>query len=110
VPGGQKALENFSSDLSQWQRPLLRDAAFPYLLSFQLHEPDPATDDSTWRVQYFFESIGGGPSLPMSEAAKTHRSHVARLLEKAATRGPHIAKLAGLVLVLWGAWTIATTA
>jgi predicted metal-binding membrane protein len=30
------------------------------------------------------------------------------LLEKAAARGPHIAKLAGLVLVLWGIWTIAT--
>ncbi len=32
------------------------------------------------------------------------------LLEKAAARGPHIAKLAGLVLVLWGACTIATAA
>src|ERR1019366_6449118 len=95
MPGNRELLSSFSERVNSWQRPVVHEAAFPWLLSFELHEPrgepdeepDGPTRESShgeagaWRVKYQFEPVHGGPALPVDKAPP--RS-AARLLARAA--------------------------
>src|ERR1035437_9865932 len=63
MPGSRELLSNFSNRVNAWQQPVAREAAFPWLLSFELHEPDEQSEDSAWRVRYQLEAVHGGPAL-----------------------------------------------
>ena len=39
MPGNRELLSSFSERVNSWHRPVVREAAFPWLLSFELHEP-----------------------------------------------------------------------
>ena len=95
MPGNRELLSSFSERVNSWQRPVVREAAFPWLLSFELCEPGAESDGAThesyhgehaeagaWRVRYQFEPVHGGPALPVDKAPP--RS-AARLLARAAT-------------------------
>jgi len=95
MPGNRELLSRFSERVNSWQRPVVREAAFPWLLSFELDEPGAESDGAThesyhgehaeagaWRVRYQFEPVHGGPALPVDKAPP--RS-AARLLARAAT-------------------------
>ena len=109
MPGNRELLSSFSERVNSWQRPVVREAAFPWLLSFELHEPGGESDQSdqesdksdnepegatheashgehaeagAWRVKYQFEPVHGGPALRVDKAPP--RS-AARLLARAAT-------------------------
>ena len=91
MPGSRELLSSFSERVNSWHRPVVQEAAFPWLLSFELHEPHEESDRSShgdhaeagaWRVKYQFEPVHGGPALPVDQAPPRF---AARLLARAAT-------------------------
>ena len=46
MPGSRELLSSFFDRVNAWQRPVVREAEFPWFLSFELHEPDDAPDDA----------------------------------------------------------------
>jgi superfamily II DNA or RNA helicase len=90
MPGNRELLSSFADRVNSWQRPLVREAAFPWLLSFELHEPGRDSDAEldgkhaeagAWRVKYQFEPVHCGPALPVDKAPPRP---AARLLSRAA--------------------------
>jgi superfamily II DNA or RNA helicase len=82
MAGSREVLSSFFNRVDAWQKPVARDAEFPWLLSFELHEPDEKSEESEWRVRYQLEPVHGGDPLPVENAP---RRHTARLLARAAT-------------------------
>jgi superfamily II DNA or RNA helicase len=100
MSGPRDVLSNFCGQVNEWERPVVRDAEFPWLLSFELQEPAsqaaPGTPDAApgsaeresnaepgaWRVHYRLEPVYSGASLPTGKASVRH---AARLLARAAT-------------------------
>ncbi len=80
LPGDEDLLTAFAAKVERWQRPLVREAALPWVLAFELREPDES--EEAWRVAYGLESVDGGPP-PEVDAASTR--YAARLLARAAT-------------------------
>jgi hypothetical protein len=87
MPGSRELLSGFVNRVNDWQRPVVREAEFPWLLSFELQEPDEKSEESEWRVRYRLEPVHGGPALPVDEAPPRF---TARLLARAATICPDI--------------------
>ena len=82
MQGSRELLSSFFNRVNAWQRPVVREAEFPWLLSFELREPDESAEDAAWRVRYQCEPVHGGPALPIG---KTPSRYKARLLARAAT-------------------------
>ena len=87
MPGNRELLSSFSERVTSWHRPVVHEAAFPWLLSFELHEPGGEPDGEhaeagAWRVRYQFEPVHGGAALPVDKAPPRI---AARLLARAAT-------------------------
>ncbi len=88
IPGDTEVIADFAGSVLQWQRPAFHEASFPWLLAFELREPEPDTDNSTWRVHYQLEPLGGGPVVSLDEVSP--RRYVTRLLARAASLCPDI--------------------
>jgi SNF2 family DNA or RNA helicase len=101
MPGSHDLLSAFFERVNAWQRPVVREAEFPWLLSFELQEPHEAlpdapdqalqgtvdsdagnTDAGAWRIRYQLEPVHGGPALPLDKAPARF---AARLLARAAS-------------------------
>jgi hypothetical protein len=93
MQGSRELLSSFLDRVNAWQRPVVREAEFPWLLSFELHEPDEDglevvtnldehIGESAWRVRYQLEPVHGGPALPVEKAPPRYTN---RLLARAAT-------------------------
>lgn len=87
ISGNRELLSGFHDRVTKWQRPAVREAAFPWLLSFRLREPDDGAEDGAWRVQYMLQSIAGDAPTAAGRGALDQRSarHLTRLLAKAAS-------------------------
>ena len=77
MEGSREMLSSFFNRVNAWQRPIVREAEYPWFLSFELHEPDEESEDSEWRVRYQLEPVHGGPALPVEKAPPRY---AARLL------------------------------
>ena len=86
LPGERQLLSAFHDRVDNWQRPAVREAAFPWLLSFHLREPGGDAGDAAWHVQYRLEPIVGGAAIPVDKSTLSRASlrQVDRLLAKAA--------------------------
>jgi SNF2 family DNA or RNA helicase len=85
LEGSREVLADFHERVNRWHWPVELEAAFPWLLSFELHEPGEDTDN--WRVKYRFEAVHGQPAMPVDKAPSRI---AARLLARAATICPDI--------------------
>ena len=87
MPGDRKLLASFQERVKGWHRPALREAAFPWVLGFCLHEPAEAAEKAAWRVQYVLHSAAGGPQTAIGEGTLHGSSKrlVNRLLARAAS-------------------------
>ena len=87
IPGDRELLSGFLRQLTTWQRPAMREAAFPWLLSFHLREPVDDAEDGAWRVQYGLQPVAGGAPIAVDRSALDQSSarQLARLLAKAAS-------------------------
>ena len=87
IPGDRELLAGFLRKVKAWQQPALREAAFPWLLSFRLREPSDGAEDGAWRVQYLLQSVAGGAPVAVDRSSLDQRParHLARLLAKAAS-------------------------
>ena len=91
ISGDRELLSGFLRQVQTWQRPALREAAFPWLLSFHLREPDPDVEGSAWHVQYVLEPVAGGEPIPVDKRALDlslnpgSARRLSRLLAKAAS-------------------------
>ena len=59
MQGSREVLSSFFNRVNAWQRPVVREAEYPWFLSFELHEPDEESEDSEWRVRYQLEPVHG---------------------------------------------------
>jgi superfamily II DNA or RNA helicase len=87
IPGDRKVLSRFFDDVKAWQRPALREAAFPWMLAFRVHEPRSDEDRAPWRVEYRLWRPDGAESVDVSRAPQRQ---VNRLLANAASVCPDI--------------------
>jgi hypothetical protein len=85
--GSRELLAGFVERVDTWQRLVIREAEFPWLLSFELREPDESAEDAAWRVHYQFEPVHSGTPLPVGKAPSRY---TARLLARAAAICPDI--------------------
>jgi hypothetical protein len=87
MPGDRQLLSSFAGQVNAWQRPALREAAFPWLLGFCLREPGDTGENAAWRVQCVLRPAAGGASVAVSEGGldRSGARHVNRLLAKAAS-------------------------
>jgi SNF2 family DNA or RNA helicase len=86
ISGNRELLSGFHDRVTKWQRPAVREAAFPWLLSFRLREPDDGAEDGAWRVQYMLQSVAGdAPAADRGVLDQRSARHLARLLAKAAS-------------------------
>lgn len=87
ITGDRDLLSGFLHQVQTWQLPVVRDAAFPWLLSFRLQEPDESAEDGAWCVQYMLEPVGGGAPVAVDKGALNRSSarHLTGLLTRAAT-------------------------
>jgi superfamily II DNA or RNA helicase len=85
MEGDHDLLSRFFERVDAWQRPIVSDAEFPWILSFELHEP--ALEESAWRVRYQFEPVQGGEAIAVNRVPARTAS---RLVERAATVCPEI--------------------
>jgi superfamily II DNA or RNA helicase len=60
LPGDRKLLASFRDRVKTWQRPALREAQFPWLVSFQLCEPEEGAETGAWHVHYGLQPEAGG--------------------------------------------------
>jgi len=97
IPADRKLLATFHDQIKVWQRPALREAAFPWLLRFSLREPAEGMDDSSWQLEYLLEPANGGEPVQVSDAGldAADQKHLSRLLARAATVFPGIRDDAG---------------
>ena len=87
MSGDRELLSRFLDRVDHWQRPVMREAAFPWLLSFQLREPGDDAPDGAWRVQHLLQPLAGGPPIAIDKSALDRNSlrRVEHLLAKAAS-------------------------
>ena len=87
IPGDRELLENFLAQVNRWHRAAVLEAAFPWLLSFRVREPDESAEEQQWRVQYILKPVTGGEPLVINQDTvdQVSRRHVTRLLARAAT-------------------------
>ena len=92
IPGDRTLLSGFLDRVNEWHRPAVRDAAFPWFLSFHLREPAPNAEDGAWHVQYMLQPVGGGAPVAVDKGALSRSSvrRVERLLSTAASLCPDI--------------------
>jgi hypothetical protein len=83
MEGDRDLLARFFERVDAWQRPIVAEVEFPWILSFALQEPNDtaAVEDSAWRVRYQFEPVQGGEALPANRLPARTAS---RLLARAA--------------------------
>ncbi len=89
MEGDRDLLSRFFERVDAWQRPIVSDVEFPWILSFELNEPDAsaAVEESAWRVRYQLEPVHAGAALPVNPIpART----AGRLLARAAALCPEI--------------------
>jgi SNF2 family DNA or RNA helicase len=86
ISGDRELLSGFLDQVTAWQQPATREAAFPYLLSFRLQEPEDA-EGGAWRVQYALQPAAGGAPIAIDKSALDRSSarHLSRLLAKSAS-------------------------
>jgi superfamily II DNA or RNA helicase len=83
IPAKGERMAAFAAKVDEWQRPVIREAEAPWMLAFELREPDEtAADASSWQVRYRMESAHGGPPIPFDSVPARY---TARLLSHAAT-------------------------
>ncbi len=92
MPGDRDSLELFRARVDAWQRPIIREAEAPWLLAFEVVEPEDtllsvSAETPAWRIRYYLESTHGGEPLALSQAPARY---LARLLSRAATVCPDI--------------------
>ena len=85
MPGPAAALAAFVARVSAWQRPVVSETEFPWLLTFRLHEPE--AEAGAWRVLYQLEAVPGDGVLSVRDLPANGASarFSARLLARAAT-------------------------
>jgi superfamily II DNA or RNA helicase len=82
VPAKAGDVAAFAAKVEAWQRPIVREAEAPWMLAFELCEPDEAAAQaSAWQVRYRIESAHGGPPIPFDQVPPRY---TARLLSHAA--------------------------
>ena len=87
ITGERKVLSRFFDYVKDWQRPAIREAAFPWMLTFRVHEPPADEDRAPWRVEYRLQRANGGESVDISSVPPRQ---VNRLLANAASVCPDI--------------------
>jgi len=87
LPGDRKLLASFCDRVKNWQRPVLRETQFPWLIGFQLLEPEEAAETDAWHVHYGLQPVGGGATVAIDRGAMSRGSlrYVDRLLANAAS-------------------------
>jgi SNF2 family DNA or RNA helicase len=87
MPGDRKLLAGFTDRVKMWQRPALREAAFPWQLGFRLQEPVEGAKSAAWRVHCMLRPVAGGPALAINDKSLSRSSvrNVNRQLAKAAS-------------------------
>ena len=87
MPGDRQLLAGFLDRVKTWQRPALREAQFPWLVSFELREPAEDSETGSWRVHYGLQPLAGGAPIPIDRNVLTRGSlrYIDRLLASAAS-------------------------